>query len=121
MTDEKLERIVSAVLKWGVLCALALAATGAGIHLRQHHSEIARYSVFHMEAPDTRTVHGIWFSAIRFDGRAVMQLGVIVLILTPIVRVAVAAAAFAFESDYLYAIVSLTVLAILAYSITHSL
>jgi uncharacterized membrane protein len=121
VTDEKLERIISAVLKWGVLCALALALMGAAIHLVQRHSEIARYSVFHLEAPDTRTVHGIWFSALRFDGRAIMQLGVMVLILTPIMRVAVAAAAFAFESDYLYVIVSLTVLAILAYSITHSL
>jgi uncharacterized membrane protein len=42
------------------------------------------------------------------------------LIATPVARVALAAVGFYLEGDRLYVVVSLTVLAILAYSIMHA-
>jgi uncharacterized membrane protein len=54
---------------------------------------------------------------IRLNSDALIQVGLLVLIATPIARVALAAAGFCMERDRLYAGVSLIVLAILTYGI----
>ena len=57
-----------------------------------------------------------------FHGRArsIIQLGLLLLIATPIARVVLAAVGFAFERDHLYVCVSLIVLAVLLYSLWHA-
>jgi len=49
-----------------------------------------------------------------------MQVGLLLLILTPIVRVAVAVVGFLLERDRLYTVVSLIVLVILMFSLIHA-
>jgi uncharacterized membrane protein len=57
-----------------------------------------------------------WLNGIsRGDAGAIIQLGILLLIATPIARVAFALLAFAIERDRLYICISLTVLAVLAW------
>jgi uncharacterized membrane protein len=61
---------------------------------------------------------GIVKDALTFQGRGLIQLGLLLLIATPIARVAFSVAAFALQRDRLYVVVTLIVLAVLIYSLT---
>jgi uncharacterized membrane protein len=69
---------------------------------------------------DIRTVAGILRSAAHFESLGLMQFGLVLLILTPVARVALAAVGFVLERDRLYTVVSLIVLVILAISLIHA-
>jgi uncharacterized membrane protein len=57
---------------------------------------------------------------LRFDYRSLIQLGLLLLIATPVARVAFSAVAFAAERDYLYAGMTVAVLGLLGYSLLHA-
>jgi uncharacterized membrane protein len=120
MTDNKLENIIGDLLRVGVLLAVTIVAAGGSLYLIRHHADITLYSRFRGTDSSLRTVGGIWRAAIQLDSDALIQLGLLVLIATPIARVALAAVGFYLEHDRLYVAVSLIVLAILTYSILHA-
>jgi uncharacterized membrane protein len=62
-------------------------------------------------------VQGILSGAFAFRARSIIQLGVLLLLATPIARVAFSVAGFALERDRLYVIITFVVLAILLYSL----
>jgi uncharacterized membrane protein len=72
--------------------------------------------VFHGEPADLRQVKGVLSDAFSGDGLGIMQLGLLLLIATPVARVAFSLAAFAVQRDRLYVVVTLTVLAVLTFS-----
>ena len=109
VTDDKLENIISNLLRTGVLIAVTIVATGGMLHLIRHHAVQANYSDFHGESSNLRTFGGIWQSLIRLNSDALIQLGLLVLIATPVARVALAAVGFYMERDRLYVAVSLIV------------
>jgi uncharacterized membrane protein len=116
--DERLEGVISALLRTGVLAsALVVLAGGVGF-LAQHGSEPAGYHVFHPAPAAYRTVHGVLGGAASLDYRAIIQLGLLLLIATPVARVAFSLAAFAMERDRTYVALTLVVLVILVYSLT---
>jgi uncharacterized membrane protein len=120
MTDDQLQSMIGIVLRTGVLVA-ALVVGGSGVfYLLQHHADTPRYSRFRTEPPDLRTMGGILHSSAKLNSEAMMQLGLLFLIATPIARVALAALGFFLEGDRLYTAVSLVVFAILMFSLAHS-
>ena len=54
---------------------------------------------------------------IAFHGQAIIQFGLLLLIATPVARVAFSAVAFASRGDYMYVVITLIVLAVLLYSL----
>jgi len=70
--------------------------------------------------PNIRTLSGIVLSAAHFQSQGLIQLGLLLLIATPVARVGMAVAGFALERDRLYTGVSLIVLVILAFSLIHA-
>jgi uncharacterized membrane protein len=120
MTDQRLETFIGNLLRAGVLLAATVVAVGGVIYLVQHHSDAVSYKTFHGEGRELRTLTGIWISALHFKSEALIQLGLLLLIATPIARVLLAAVGFYMERDRLYVAVSLTVLAILAFSLMHA-
>jgi uncharacterized membrane protein len=121
ITDERLESAIANLLHVGVITAAALVAVGGSFYLIQNHANRVSYATFHMERSNLRTLSGILASAMRLRTDAVIQLGLCLLIATPIARVGLAAFGFYLERDRLYVMVSLVVLAILIFSITHAL
>jgi uncharacterized membrane protein len=57
-------------------------------------------------------------TALRFDGVALLSLGVVLLMLTPLLRVVVLAAGWSLRRDWRFALVALSVLSLLAISLT---
>jgi uncharacterized membrane protein len=120
MTDEKLESMIAAILRAGVLIAAIVVGASGAFYLAVHHADPPRYGTFHMVSPDLRSISGIVTSAAHLQTDAMIQLGLLLLIATPIARVALAVVGFYLDNDRLYVAVSLLVLAILLFSLLHS-
>ena len=76
--------------------------------------------MFHGEPSDYRTVRGILSDSFALQGRGIIQLGLLLLIATPVARVAFTIFGFAEENDRLYMAVASFVLLILLYSLLGS-
>ena len=121
MDDKRLETMIGQLLRTGVLTAAATVLAGGVSWLVQHHGERVNYRVFEGGDESLRTVPGIVNSAAHLDSAGLIQLGLLLLILTPVARVAMALAGFAMERDRLYTVVSLIVLVILVASLMRAI
>jgi uncharacterized membrane protein len=120
MNDNRLDIIISNLLRTGVLAALVVVAAGGVFKLIRHGGDIETFSTFQKGDGGLSTVGGIAHSVMALQSDGLIQAGLLILIATPVARVALAAIGFALEGDKLYVLVSLTVLAILAFSILHA-
>jgi uncharacterized membrane protein len=116
-TDEKVERVVGRILQVGVLASALVVLTGGVLYLVEHVGMPASHHQFHGEPEELRTLHGIAGAAARLDSRGLIQFGVLLLILTPIVRVAFTVLVFVVQRDYVFVAVTLLVLGILLFSL----
>jgi len=116
-TDERVEAIIGSLLRAGVFLAAGVVFAGGMLYLARHGTEAPRYGVFQGEPADLRTVSGIVADAGSLRGRGIIQLGLLILLATPVARVAFSVFAFALERDRLYLVVTLFVLAVLMFSL----
>jgi uncharacterized membrane protein len=119
-TDQKLENIVGNLLRTGVSLAAAVVFIGGIIYLKRHGHEPANYHVFQGEPTDLKTVPGIIRSAMGLHGRGIIQFGLLLLIATPVFRVALSIWGFAAEKDHMYTLFTIIVLIVLLYSLLGS-
>jgi uncharacterized membrane protein len=116
-SEQRVDAAIGALLRGGVLLAAAVVAAGAVLYLTRHGSDPTHYRVFRGEPSDLRDL-GLVLEGVRsFAGRATMQLGLLLLIATPIARVALSVVLFIRERDWLYVGVTVLVLALLTYSL----
>jgi uncharacterized membrane protein len=115
--DQRIEIIIGNLLRAGVLLAGAVVVLGAIVYLKHHGHELPNYNGFHGEPKELRTLSGIFSGALHGSGRALVQLGLVLLIATPVARVLFSVFAFAAERDWMYVVITLMVLAILLYSL----
>lgn len=118
--DAKLEDIIGNLLRAGVLLAATVVLIGGVFYLVQNRAGSVSYHEFRGEPAELRSIPLIVRDAAALDSLAVMQLGLLLLIATPVFRVAFAIVGFYFERDWLYSGVSALVLAILLYSLMHA-
>jgi uncharacterized membrane protein len=117
VTDQRLEVTISVLLRTGVLISAAVVMLGGACFLSRHGQEQAEYHVFHGTAAVYRSVSGVLHAAGPSNCPAVIQLGLLLLILTPVARVVFSLAGFALERDGTYVALTSIVLAILIYSL----
>ncbi len=115
--DQRIEVIIGGLLRTGVLLAAAVVLFGAAVYLARHGTEVPDYAVFRGEPEKLKSATAIVHGALGMSGRAIIQLGLLLLIATPVARVLFSAIAFAMERDYMYVVITLIVLAILLYSL----
>lgn len=116
-TDERVEIVVGRLLQIGVTLAAAVVLLGGVIYLAHDGRDPAHYRIFKGEREDLRSVTGVIHDLLIPRWRAVIQLGLLLLIATPVARVVFSVFAFALEHDYLYVIITLIVLSILVFSL----
>ncbi len=116
-TDERLEGLLGTVLRWGVVSAALVVAAGAAVFLVRHGAEPPQYQVFRGEPSDLKTVPGIVRDALAGRGRGLIQLGLLLLIATPVTRVVLSMGVFAIQRDRRYVLITLIVLVVLLYSL----
>jgi uncharacterized membrane protein len=116
-TDEEFDIVLARVLRFGVWLSAAVVASGGVLFLARHGFEPPSYHVFRGEPLPLRSVHGIVAEGFDLHGRGLIQLGLLLLIATPIARVVFSIAGFARQRDWLYVAITLTVLTLLGYSL----
>jgi uncharacterized membrane protein len=119
-TDQRIENIVGNLLRIGVSVSACVVFLGGLIYLIRHGRESADYRVFRGEPSELRSMSGIVHSTFGFHGRGIIQLGLLLLIATPVARVAFAIWGFAEEHDRMYVAFTAIVLVILLYSLLGS-
>lgn len=115
--EQQLELLLSNLLKYGVFLASAVVLVGGILYLIRHGAEPADYRVFHGVPSEFRSPDGVINAVLAGRRRGIIQLGLLILIATPIVRVAISFLAFLRQRDYVYVVVTLLVLSGLIYSV----
>lgn len=118
-TDDEIEREVGLWLKVGVLLAAAVVLTGGIAYLVVSGGAPFTLHAFMGEPAEFRSLGGIASGVAAFDSRAVIQFGVVLLIGTPIVRVALTLVGFVRQRDRQYVGLTAVVLGLLLFSLLH--
>ena len=115
--DDRVEQLLGNLLRWGVLIAAAIVALGGVLYLAHHAGTPVDNHVFRGESSELRSLGSIYAGALQLHPAAVIQLGLVCLIATPILRVAFSLVAFALERDRLYVLITAIVLGLLMFSL----
>jgi uncharacterized membrane protein len=119
-SERRLDEIVGLLLRTGVLIAAFFVLTGGVLYLMRQNGPIPNYHVFHGEPEELRSVSGVVHAALALRGEGLIQFGLLILIATPIARVAFSLFAFLYQKDWVYVAVTLVVLGLLLYSLLGS-
>lgn len=114
-----IQQLIGNTLRWGVTVACLIAFIGGVIYLAKHGGEPMKdYTTFPIAEETANfsaytTLTGIIDGVLNFTAVGWIQLGVIALILTPILRVLLSLLDFLQERDWLYAAITAVVLAVI--------
>ena len=103
--DHAMEQLIGRFLQIGVMLAALVVLIGATLLLVQHGRSPVSYAVFQTGPAQLRTIGGIIHGVFALDSKAIVQLGLVLLI------------AFAVQRDRIYVAISTVVLALLLYSL----
>jgi uncharacterized membrane protein len=120
LAETKLQRLIGTTLRTGVIAASVTGVVGGVIFLAAHGGQSVSFRVFDGAASPYTSPEQMLHQALAWhsgdhanQGLAITQLGILVLMLTPIIRVAFSIIGFSMERDLIYVAITSTVLAIL--------
>jgi uncharacterized membrane protein len=116
-SDHGVEQVVGRLLQIGVALSALVVIIGGAIVLAHHGADIPSYSTFRGEPESFRTLSGIFHGMLQGSGPEIVQFGLLLLISTPILRVAFTLVAFILQRDRLYMLVTSIVLVLLLYGL----
>jgi uncharacterized membrane protein len=119
-SDQRIEQVIGNLLRLGVFLSAAVVLLGGVIYLYTDGSLPApppHLTRAEDKQPEVRRALDIVADAGRFHSTALIELGLLLLIATPIARVVFSVFAFAIQRDRLYVVITLLVLGILLYSL----
>ena len=115
-TDIDLNRSVGNLLRLGVLLSVITSIIGFIKLFMEGFVMPKKYKLLEMGSSSEKVWGQFWNSLMKGEGMAIIQLGILFLIFTPLVRIIFALIGYLKEKDYVYVIISLIVLAIMAVS-----
>jgi len=115
--EVRMELLIGRLLQAGVLFAAAVVLIGGAMLLMQFGSAPAAFASFKGEPEALRSLGGIVRAALGGDSRGIVQLGLVLLIITPLARVALTLIAFVLQRDRIFVAITSLVLAILLYGL----
>ncbi|AFY31820.1 DUF1634 domain-containing protein [Calothrix sp. PCC 7507] len=117
LSERQLEYLLSNLLKYGVLIASTVVFLGGVLYLIHHGTEPVKYQVFRGEPSQFRSPAGVINAVFSGSRRGIIQMGLLLLIATPIMRVIISLLAFLWRREFIYVAVTSLVLASLTYSL----
>lgn len=112
-----MEIVLGNLLRIGVIVAAVVVLIGGILYLLRHGGEIPHYSQFHGQPAGARSLGGIISMLESLQAQAVIRFGFLLLIATPVLRVAFSVVGYIRERDHKYVVITLLVLLILLYSL----
>ena len=119
LTDHAVEQFVGRLLQIGVGLSAAVVIVGGVMLLVHHGSEVPNYATFAGEPESIRSLCGIVQGVLAADSRSIIQFGLLLLIATPILRVAFTWIAFVLQRDRVYVFITSIVLILLLYGLIY--
>jgi uncharacterized membrane protein len=116
-TDQQFEVFLGHLLRTGVIIAALIVFAGGIWFLAQSSGARKDYRTFRGVPAELSHVPQIFHGAVAWQPLAVIQLGILVLIATPVARVLFSMLGFALERDWMYVVITAIVLALLLYSL----
>lgn len=116
-SEQQLGQLLSNLLKYGVFLASAIVLAGGVLYSIRHGAEPANYHVFRGEPDRFRFPTAVLAGALAGKSQSILPLGILVLIATPIARVATSLLFFLRQRNIPFAIVTFLVMAALVYGI----
>ena len=117
ISDKRIDTIISLMLRIGVIASSFIVLAGGVLFMIRHGRELPDYHIFAGEPSELRNVRGVIRLAVSSSARGIIQLGLLVLIATPVMRVAFTVISFIIQKDKIYAGVTLIVLSVLLFSL----
>ena len=114
--DQDLERIIGQLLRFGVLLSSLVVLAGGIVYLIRHGHEQPAFGSFKGEPDKMKDPAPMWKAILRGEGRPLIALGLLLLILTPIARIVFSVAGYLLEKDYLYVVITLFVLTVILWN-----
>lgn len=117
-SEQQFEQFLGNFLRVGVMLSAGIVAVGGALYLMKHGMEPPNYRVFQGEPVEFRVLPEIVGKGLTLQRRrSLIQFGLLVLVATPILRVAFSGYLFARQGDRTYVVITFIVLAILLYSL----
>ena len=115
-TDLDLNRSVGNLLRLGVILSVTTSIIGF-IKLFTEGFEMPKsYKLLNTATTSEKVWGQFWHSLLNLEGLAIIQLGILMLIFTPLMRIVFALIGYFKEKDYTYVIISFIVLTIMVIS-----
>lgn len=111
--DADMQAIIGWILRGGVILSMAVVVIGGILYLFRHGYSMPDYRTFNRIPDFISDPKGVIDGVLAFKGQAIIQLGIVLLIATPVMRVVFACIGFLLEKDYLYTLISVIVLLII--------
>ena len=115
-TDVDLNRSVGNLLRLGVLLSVITSIIGFIKLFTDGFVMPKKYTLLDMGTSSEKVWGLFWRSLMKGEGMAIIQLGILMLILTPLMRIIFALIGYLKEKDYTYVIISSIVLIIMIIS-----
>ncbi|MCS3532741.1 DUF1634 domain-containing protein [Chryseobacterium sp. JUb7] len=115
-TDVDLNRSVGNLLRLGVILSVATSLIGFIKLFLEGFKMPKKYTSLNMGTSSEKVWGQFWDSLCKGEGMAIIQLGILLLIFTPLMRIIFALIGYLKEKDYVYVVISSIVLAIMAVS-----
>lgn len=116
-SDERLDATLGNLLRTGVILSALTVAAGGMVYLIRHGNEPIDLSGFVGEPAEYRHPVAVTRAALAGGARALVQFGLLLLVATPVARVAFSVFAFARQRDSVYVFLTLLVLGVLLFSL----
>ena len=117
MKDRDIQVILGTLLRVGVIISMAVVLVGGVLFLFAESGTTINYKVFTPEISALSNPTEIIKMLPSFNGKAIIQFGILLLIFTPISRVVFSIFTFFLEKDYMYVIIGFIVLCIITVSL----
>ncbi|WP_345948884.1 DUF1634 domain-containing protein [Mucilaginibacter sp. PAMB04274] len=115
--DKDIESQMGTLLRTGVIVSAVIVFLGGVLYLFQKGKDLPHYKKFAGEPHQLINLKTIFTDAFHLNSMAILQVGVLVLLATPIARVLFSIIGFIEEKDKMYIIITLIVLGIIAFSL----
>ena len=116
-SEKQLEYLLSNLLMYGVLIASSIVLFGGILYLINHGSEPAEYQIFRGTPSEFHSPTGVVNAVLAGSRRGIIQLGLLILIAIPILRVIISFCTFLLQRNFVYVIITSLVIASLTYSL----
>ncbi|HUJ24175.1 MAG TPA: DUF1634 domain-containing protein [Bryobacteraceae bacterium] len=116
--EEHLDLTIGVLLRTGVITAASVVFAGGVWYLVRSGMLAPNYRAFQGEPEGLRSVGGVLRGVAGLHPRSIIQLGLLLLVATPIARVGLTVVAFALRRDWIYLALTIAVFTVLVWSLS---